>query len=170
MTILNTVAEDTNTFTCRSWTCPYFRCFFRACCTYEESVVICWLSLDQPSGSLPGKRPALNTVAGTRFPVVTWRKPLKPVNEMWAVWSPCSYNHWIFHPEVSSSAWKWFTSLNWFESVLTLELSLLGTRRSHGKLWEAYLLCHSRTITWKVLSALIKWFKFLLPPTLNLEQ
>lgn len=157
MTLLNTVAEDTNT--CCSWTRPYFQCFFCAWCTYDESV-LCWLSLDQPSGSLTGKRPALNTVAGVRFPVMTWRKPLKSVNEMWAVWSPCSYNHWIFHPEVSSSTRKWFTSLNWFESVLTLVLSLLGTRKSHGKLWEAYLLCHSRTVTWKVLSALISGLNF----------
>lgn len=88
MTLLNTVAEDTNTLTCCSWTCPYFQCFFCARCTYEESV-LCWLSLDQASGSLTGRRPALNTVAGAQFLVVTWRKPLKPVNGMWAAWSPC---------------------------------------------------------------------------------
>lgn len=86
-------------------------------------------------------------------------------------WRPFFGDHWIFHPQGSSSTWKWFTSLSWFESVLTLELlSQLGTRRSHGKLWKAYLLSHSRTITWKVLSALIKWLIFLWPPTLNLQQ
>lgn len=169
MTFLNTIAEDTNAFTCCSQACPYFPCFFYTWCAYEGSLrTLSWANLQD----LPQVR--AQHCAQLQFPAMTWRKPPEPVKGVKAARSPYSCSHRISHPEGNSSTWKRLTSFNWFESVFTRRYYLCWEQ---GDLTENFGKPHfcpaAEQRIWKteeVLSALSKWLKLQRPPATSREQ